>query len=193
MFHGERWAAAFVKVLGENADTGLECLRAMVPPVQAIPGALFGFSTARQLEKTLRESAVASGFSGESGGTAAEYAIRFISLLVEKKFFKHIDSVVQRIEKQLDEQKGILDVTAESAAPLDGGLEAELRRLITQKTGAAGIKMKTRLAPELLGGYRLRIGGFYVDASLKGQLEQMTAALARPPDALEFAAPAQGV
>jgi F0F1-type ATP synthase delta subunit len=31
--------------------------------------------------------------------------------------------------------------------------------------------------PELLGGYRLRIGGFYIDASLKGQVEKMTSDL----------------
>jgi F-type H+-transporting ATPase subunit delta len=181
VFHGDRWAAAFTGALGKNAEAGLACLRTMVPPVRAIPGALFGRSAARQLEKILRESAAAAG--GESGGMAAEYAIRFISLLVEKNCFKHIDSVLQRIEKRLDEQKGILDVTAESAAPLDGDLAAELRRLITRQTGAAGIKMETRLVPELLGGYRLRIGGFYVDASLKRQLEQLTADLARPVDA----------
>ena len=188
MFHGERWAAAFVDELGENAGAGLACLRALVPPVQAIPGALFGRSAARRLEKILRESIAAAGFPGSKEGAAAdpaalpaaEYAVRFISLLVEKNFFKHIDPLLRRIEKLLDEQKGILDVTAESAVPPDGAFEEALRRVIMQKTGAAGIRMQSRLAPELLGGYRLRIGGFYVDASLKGQIEQMAANLAAP-------------
>jgi F-type H+-transporting ATPase subunit delta len=174
VFQGERWAAAFVNALGENAEAGLACLKALVPPVQAIPGALFGRSAAGQLEKLMGESVVAAN------GVAEKYAIRFISLLVEKNLFKHIDSLVRRIEKRLDDQKGILDITAESAVPLDAAFEEELRRLVQERTGAAEIKMRTRLAPELLGGYRLRIGGFYIDASLKGQLEQMTADLARP-------------
>ena len=195
MFHGDRWAAAFTGVLGENAEAGLACLKALVPPVQGIPGALFGRSAAERLELMLRGTVADAGFAraGSTESAAAEYAIRFISLLVEKNFFKHIDSLVRRIEKKLDEQKGIIEVSAESAAPLDGDLAAELRRLIMQKTGAAGIKMETRLAPELLGGCRLRIGGLCVDASLKGQLEQLTADLTRPADAAESASGAGAV
>jgi F0F1-type ATP synthase delta subunit len=60
---------------------------------------------------------------------------------------------------------------------VDSGFEAELARLIREKTGAANVKMKTSVRPELLGGYRLRIGGFYIDASLKGQLAKMKADL----------------
>ena len=171
MFHGDHWAEAFVTVLGENAARGLECLRAMVPPVKAIPGELFGHAAARRLEKLLRESLAASGVSG---GAEAEYAIRFISLLVEKNKFRYADSLLRRIEQKIDHQNGILDVFAESAAAMDSAFEEELRRKIMEQTGAAGIKMKTSVNPALLGGYRLRIGGFHVDASLKGQLEQMT-------------------
>ena len=39
--------------------------------------------------------------------------------------------------------------------------------------------MKIKLVPELIAGYCLRIGGFYIDASLRGQLEKMTAVLTR--------------
>jgi F-type H+-transporting ATPase subunit delta len=174
VFHGDRWAEAFVTVLGENAGAGLECLRAMIPPVKAIPGELFGHTDACRLEKLLRESFAASGLPDDG---AVEYAIRFISLLVEKNNFRHVDSVVRRIEQKIDNQNGILDVFAESAAPLDSALAEDLRRNILEQTGAAGIKMKTSVNPALLGGYRLRIGGFHVDASLKGQLDQMTADL----------------
>ena len=38
--------------------------------------------------------------------------------------------------------------------------------------------MRTKVVPELLGGYRLRIGEFSIDASLKGQLEKMADKLA---------------
>jgi F0F1-type ATP synthase delta subunit len=174
VFHGDRWAEAFVTVLGKNAAEGLEFLWAMVPPVKAIPGELFGHTDACRLEKLLRESLAASGLP--SGG-AAEYAIRFISLLVEKNNFRSVDSVLRRIEQKIDHQNGILDVFAESAAALDSALAEELRQKILEQTGAAGIKMKTSVNPALLGGYRLRIGGFQVDASLKGQLDQMAADL----------------
>jgi F0F1-type ATP synthase delta subunit len=189
VFHRDNWAAAFISVSGENADAGLACLRAMTPPVQAVKGALFGRSAAKQLEKILRESAISPAVSPAAGRAAggadrpdiaAEYAIRFISLLIEKNLFRYIDLILEKIEARLDEQKGILDVTAESAAPMDSVFEEYLRQMIRERTGAAGIKMKTRLAPELLGGYRLRISGLCIDASLKGQLDTMTADLAAP-------------
>jgi F-type H+-transporting ATPase subunit delta len=171
MFHEDRWASAFINVLGENAGGGLACLRALAPPLKAVPGALFGRDAAAKLEKLLRSAADQAG--GFSQDKPLEYAIRFISLLVEKNYFKYIDPVLRKIEKKLDDKMGILDITAESAFPMDSGFEENLRRMIKERTGAAGIKMRTRLVPELLGGYRLRIGGFSVDASLKGQLEKM--------------------
>jgi F0F1-type ATP synthase delta subunit len=51
--------------------------------------------------------------------------------------------------------------------------------MIKEKTGASDVKMKTSVKPELLAGFLIRIGGFYVDASLKGQLEAMRADLTK--------------
>ena len=179
MFHENRWAAAFVAMTG-NDPQGLAFLKAAVPQIKTIPGALFGYSDSRQLEKLLLEGANSAGFSGAS----IEYAIRFISMMVEKNCFMHIDSVQKKIEELFDKQNGILTVTAESASELDDIFRDELRRQIQDINGAKKVNLETRLVPELLGGYRLRFGGFYVDASLKGQAERMkadlTAAMAAP-------------
>jgi F0F1-type ATP synthase delta subunit len=160
-----------MNVLGDNAEAGLSCLRAMVPPLRTIPN-LFGYSASRRLEKLLR---------GAAGGEnqAAEYTIRFITLLVQKNSFNHIDTIIKKIEDLIDVKKGILPVIVETAAAgAEDSLPAEeLKRQIMKMTGAAQVKMKFNHVPGLLGGYRLRIGGFYVDASIKGQIETMTAAL----------------
>lgn len=172
MIHANRWAAVFIAVLGKNAAEGLACLKAVVQPVKTISGALFGYSTALRLEKLLRESAAQDG-----ANVTVEYVIRFITLLVAQHQFKHINIILQKIEERIDERAGTLEVTLESASPLDGDFEKELMRRIVEKTGAANIKMKTRLVPALLGGYRLRAGGLYVDASVKGQMDKMRADL----------------
>ena len=180
MFHANRWAVVFETVLGENADSGLACLRAFVQPVKAISGELSGHSAARQLEKILRESVSALGGAAAFGGNtsaAVEYAIRVITLVVEKKRFKNIDLILRHIEERLDARKGTLTVTVESAAPLDDVFEKNLRRQIMERLAIAEVNMKIRLVPQLLGGYRLRLGGFYIDASLKGQIESMKADL----------------
>jgi F0F1-type ATP synthase delta subunit len=171
VFHRSRWARVFADGLGKNADAGLAYLKALVPPIQTIPDELSGRAAALRLEKILRESAAAVS-SGDSC-PASEQVIRFISLLVEKKHFGNIDAIMEKIEEILDRRSGILTVTAETATPMDGALEEELKGRIAQAAGASKVKMKTRQVASLLGGYRLQIGGFYIDASLKGQVEKM--------------------
>jgi len=181
MFHGDRWAGVFVSTLGENAEVGLLCLRALVPAVKAIPGVLSGCSAARRLEKVLRESFRDAGFAGIDAATGretvVEFVVRFVALIVERGRFNHVDSLLEKIEERIDMQKGVLTVTLESAAPLDGTFAEEFGQRIAESIGAKTVKMNVRLAPELLGGYRLRIGGFIVDASLKKQVEKMKADL----------------
>ena len=179
MFHADRWAAAFLAVSGENTQGVFLCLKALSVPVKSVHGVFVGHSAAAELEKILRESvsiSKAEGFPVESF-PEVEYAIRFICLLVEKKCFRYIDSFLQRIEQKLDEQKGFLDLSLETASPIDSGFEKELEQMIKEKTGASGVKMITNVKPELLAGFLLRIGGFYIDASLKGQLDKMKAYL----------------
>ncbi|MCL2129098.1 MAG: F0F1 ATP synthase subunit delta [Treponema sp.] len=178
MFYPARWTDAFLAVSGKDADEAFSCLKALVPPVKSAHGIFFGNNASVQLEKILRESViVAGGKDGKETNPALEHAIRFICLLVEKKCFNHIDILLNRLERILDEKKGFLYVKVQVAAPVDGDAEKELAESIKRITGASGIKMETQVRPELLGGYLLRIGDFYVDASLKGQLEKMTAEL----------------
>jgi ATP synthase F1 delta subunit len=127
--------------------------------------------------KTPCNSKLSVGQQSSVVKNSCEYAIRFICLLVEKNQFRNIDMILQKIEEALDAKNGILSVSVESASPLDDVFEGELRRRIIAQTGAADLKMNTLVVPSLLGGYRLRIGGYYVDASLKGQIEKMKADL----------------
>jgi F-type H+-transporting ATPase subunit delta len=159
-------------VAGTNAGDTFECLKAIAQPVKSVHGVFFGHNAAAELEEMLRDSA-----GKAEPPPAVEYAIRFICLLVEKDCFRYVDVLLSGIEQRLDEQKGIVALSLEAASAVDSGFEAEITRMIRDKMGAAGVKMKTSVRPELLGGYRLRMGGFFIDASLKGQLAEMKADL----------------
>jgi ATP synthase F1 delta subunit len=173
MFHAGRWAGAFLSVSGKNANEAFLCLKALSAQIKTVHGVFFGHSASAKLEKVLRESAAVC----TEITPAVEYTIRFLCLLVEKKCFRHIGLLLQKIEQNLDEQNGILGITVETSAPVDSGFEKDMAQMIKERTGAASVKMKTRVRQELLGGYLLRIGSYYVDASLKGQLESMSAHL----------------
>jgi len=179
MFHADRWAAAFLAVSGKDTEDAYLCLKAFSVPIKSVHGAFFGHGASSELEKILRESACtcANSAAVTEITPAVEYAIRFICLLVEKNYFRYIDLLLRRIEQKLDEQKGILALSLEAAAPIDSGFEKELTQMIKEKTGASGVKMNVSVKPELLAGFLLRVNGFYVDASLKGQLDAMKAGL----------------
>ena len=187
MFSVNRWAALFLSVTGDNAESAFSCLKLIAAPVKSSYIVFSGYTDSIRLEKILRESfAAAGGANGaakaavavDEAATAAEYAIRYLCLLVKRKYLKKIDFLLERIEQMLNEQKGILNITLETANQ-SGAYEAELLDMIREKTGAAGIKAKTITRPELLGGYVLRMGSSYIDASLKGQMEKMKSELER--------------
>jgi len=177
VFHADRWATAFLTVSGADANEAYLCLKALSAQIKTVHGVFFGHNASAKLEKVLRECVASVPKTQAEAALATEYAIRFLCLLVEKKAFGRVNLVLQKIEQALNERSGILDVTVETASPVDSGFEQDMARMIKEKTGAADIKLKTRLRPELLGGYLLRIGSHYVDASLKGQLENMAAHL----------------
>jgi ATP synthase F1 delta subunit len=175
--HADRWAAAFIGVLDSKAEEGLVFLKETSALLKPFSGFLFGRSSAAFIEKNLCEL-----FSVQSDTTSEKekiYPIRFICLLIEKKLFRNIDSIIEKIDALLDDKNGVLHVAVETASSEDAQFGNELEKMISASTGAAKIKLCMNVVPELLAGYRLRMGGQYIDASLKGQLEQMTDELIR--------------
>lgn len=171
---------------GDHAEEGFLALKAIVPLISRLPGEVAGGVDADRLETMLRNAlgcpvpvvpdTAASPVSAEPGGAdnpGAEYAIRFVALLVRKGYFGHLGTGFQAIEQRIDAKNGVCTVHAESAQPIDGDLEEKIKAELIKKTGVREIKLVSRLVPELLGGYRLRIGTELVDTSLKGQLERM--------------------
>jgi F-type H+-transporting ATPase subunit delta len=166
MFQGDRWADAFIAASGDHAGEGLEVLKAIVPPISRLSGQISGAGDAGRLEKLLRNAS-------PSNNAGAEYAIRFVVLLVRKGYFAHLGAAFQAIEQRIDAKNGVCTVYAESAQPLDDDLQEKIKVALIKKTGAREVRLITRPVPELLGGYRLRIGTELVDTSLKGQLQRM--------------------
>jgi F-type H+-transporting ATPase subunit delta len=213
MFLAERWAEAFVaswasanasgaiKTSGINAAAaspgrtaeagsageGLAVLRAVLPLVRGIPGEVSGRTAALRLEKMLRTAAAGAG---ESPGVEA--AIRLLVLLVKKGDLQFSEALTEAIEKIIDRQRGALGCILETAVSPEEDIQEALKKALIKKTGAAEIRLSWQINPELLGGFRLRLGDEVFDASLRGQLEQMAADLEAAPLELDRADAAGG-
>jgi F-type H+-transporting ATPase subunit delta len=188
MFTPKRWAAAFLAALdgGEpgggpgdgTAEEGLAVLRILAGVFGGIPFALAGYSASRRLGAMTRAALDAAG----GYGRGAEFAAGLALLLVRKNAFAHVSRVIREIEGMIDERRGVLNAVLESALPEDGDGDGELKesleKILCSKTGAAEVRLECRLVPELMGGFRLRVGCDYTDASLRGLLQDMAADMA---------------
>jgi F0F1-type ATP synthase delta subunit len=181
MFHTDRWVQAFAAACGEDAEDGLSALKALLACLSRLPAPVTGDYAARQLERMMRRAAVSA--SGDQIPRGLETAIRFILLLVKKGRFRQGGRIAAELENYFDRKKGVLQVTLEAAAPPDPAFEADLKAALCKKTAASGVASRLRIRPELLGGYRLIIGGEVWDASLRGQLQNMALALKAAPGA----------
>ncbi|MDR2305288.1 MAG: F0F1 ATP synthase subunit delta [Treponema sp.] len=170
MFIPERWADAFVNVLDEGTEAGLEILMALAPIVKTIPGKVSGLLAARRLEAMIRSAGKKTGFEHE---WSFEMSCRFVSLVVLHGHLAELDRLIEAVGVCIDRRQGILQGLLEYAVKPEDSFMREFEEALKRKTGAKGIRLEGRLEPELLGGYRLKAAGFLIDASLSGALKRM--------------------
>jgi F0F1-type ATP synthase delta subunit len=191
MFQGDRWAEAFINALDSSnaaagsvskaadAEEGLAALCALAVCCKGIH--LAGTKSAFQMEKLMRQSAAQTGVSSSGKKSAAvETSIRFIALLIQKNLFANINLIIKKIGKIIDQRNGILELTLESAQPMEGEFQDALKKKLIEvlvQEQIREVRIVPRILPELLGGCRLLIGSESIDASLRGRIQKMAADL----------------
>jgi hypothetical protein len=178
MFVPQRWAQAFTNAAGdtEAAVLALDLVKVMAPVILSAPGQVAGTGAALRLEPLIRR-AFAAGPSGVPALRSRDLALSLVFLLVKKSQLKQIYRVIEAVEQELDARRNILRARLEAARPAEAGFLEELRQGLMKKAGAAGVKLDAAVAPELLAGYRLRIGSQTIEASLRLHLRQLGAEL----------------
>ena len=177
MFHPGYWAAALMNSLeksGGEIEEGVEILKALAWWVKNLPVEVFGNSPAEKAEMLVREVMTKAGVISPAGETA----IRLFVLMVKKNKIRHLDLVIEEAKKLLDNKRGVIPVSIEYAFPVDEDVESRIKETIKKRTGAVRVDITGRIIPELIGGYRLRIGDEVIDASIRSQLRKLETCLA---------------
>jgi F-type H+-transporting ATPase subunit delta len=104
-------------------------------------------------------------------------ARNLLIVLVRNDRLAALPEIVALYEQLREEEENILQATIESAFPLD---DAQLAHLVARLEGRTGrrIKPTVTLAPHLIGGVKVQIADDVWDGSVRGQLDNMAAALA---------------
>lgn len=99
--------------------------------------------------------------------------LRFLGVLFSRGRSAFVNDIAARFHALAETAKGVVTVHVESAAPMN---EEQLENLTSALSTALQKKPNAvvELNPELIAGYRARIGNRVLDASIRGALSQFS-------------------
>lgn len=98
--------------------------------------------------------------------------VNFVLLLIDKKRLGHFDEIAEGYTSLLEQLKGIVEVRAITAVPLDGDLEEKTREKLEEQTGKE-VRLVKVTDPSIVGGMILVIEGRIIDGSIRHKLSVM--------------------
>ncbi|HXZ96063.1 MAG TPA: F0F1 ATP synthase subunit delta [Burkholderiales bacterium] len=119
---------------------------------------------------------VASVLLGICGEKLDGAGRNFVQLLAVNDRLGLLSEIRELFEALKVEQEGVLEVNIESAFPLTKEQENELVKRLKSRY-QRNIVTKLGVEPELIGGVKITVGDHVLDATLRGKLDAMRAAL----------------
>ena len=105
-------------------------------------------------------------------GRVHPYLLNFLKILTEKGYMKQFPGCCRVFRNLYNEDKGIVCVTAVTAAPLTPELREKLRSKLSSVTGKT-IDLTCKIDESCLGGVRLDFDGKQVDGTVRRRLEDV--------------------
>ena len=124
-----------------------------------------------------RAKAGGGGGGGDSSDYPGDLWRSFLRALAAARRLAAAPAVARRFAALRREAEGIEKIRIETARELSPTARDSLLEQLRQKTGKT-IEAEIVVAPELLGGARVQVGGDVIDASARGRLLRLARALA---------------
>ena len=175
---GSGFARPYVDALFEVAGTA-DAVETLLAPLDAFSRAIESSEELRAFLKNPgvgRKEKRALVESLARSAAAPELAGRLLRALLDRGRVLKIAPVLAAIHDRLDRERGVLEATVRSAAPLDADAEKGIRETLEARTGTR-VRLRTELDPSLLSGFVVRLGSEVFDASLSRRLERARKAL----------------
>jgi F-type H+-transporting ATPase subunit delta len=112
------------------------------------------------------------------GGKISGNMQNFIKLLVDKRRADGLEGICKEFQSQVRKLKGAVLAQVTSTVALNDAQLQAVRDRVTAMTGAQQVQVETSLDPTLLGGVIIKVDSQVIDASLRGQLRQISFKLA---------------
>ena len=109
-------------------------------------------------------------------GTFTPLFDRFVHLLVKNGREKALIGICEKFESDVLEHKGIVEADVTTAVALTDADKAKLIETLKSQLGK-DIQLNESVNSEVIGGMKLTVGGYQIDNTIAGKLNQMRHAL----------------
>lgn len=124
------------------------------------------------LNSTIQEADKEAFLDRILAGTNSGLLSNFLKLLVKKRRFQEFSAIQEKFHQLVKRQKGVLEVTAISAAPLAQGTQTRLVETLKKKL-KADIYLTSEVDENIIGGLIIRFEGREIDTSFKSRLKAL--------------------
>lgn len=98
---------------------------------------------------------------------------RFLQVVNQKNRLHHLPKIITAFAALLDERRGVVNVDAHVAVPLDEAGARGVADAIGTSLGGKQIVLRQHVDPSLIGGLKIQIGDELIDASVSSRLRTM--------------------
>jgi F-type H+-transporting ATPase subunit delta len=112
------------------------------------------------------------------GGKVQPFMENFMLLLVDRRRIMFLAGICQQYQVLVRKLKGIELAEVTSVVELTDAQKDQVKQRVKAITAANEVEIQTEIDPELIGGMVIKVGSQVIDASLKGQLRQISLRLA---------------
>jgi len=175
---GSAFARPYVDALFEVAGSA-DAVDALLPSLDTVARALDSSDELRAVlanpgvGRKERRALVAALAKAAQAPAVAE---RLLRALLDRGRLPKLPAVLEAVRRRLDEERGVVEATVRSAAPLDDDAARGIREALEARTGTR-VRLRAELDPALLSGFVVRLGSEVFDASLARRLARARKAL----------------
>jgi len=102
----------------------------------------------------------------------SETTFLFLDVIIRKKREPELGAICKEFVKFYNEHHNIQAVTLTSAQPLSEELVESIRSLLAEKTQKT-IQIVQVVQPEIIGGFRIKMDDYYLDASILAKINRL--------------------
>ena len=119
------------------------------------------------------------------GGKIHDLTMSFMMLMADKKREGYLDDIANSFVDLYKEHKGIISVVITSATPLTSDTKEKMLAIIQQSiTGK--VELMEKIDPNLIGGFKIKVGDKQIDASVLRRLNDLKKEFAKNPFVKEY-------